>query len=126
MPMFRVAFLLAFVGGAVGALAQAPAPAPSALAFEVASIKPNATGDTDVSFGARPGGWAMTNAAFAVMIRAAYPAQTTELIGAPEWVLRERYDVNAKASANPTREQLPGMLQLLLAERLKLKAHYVT
>jgi uncharacterized protein (TIGR03435 family) len=115
----------AAVIGSVAAL-SAQTPAPTAPAFEVASVRRSLTADTDVSFGARPGGWAMTNAAIGVLIRAAYPAQTPELIGAPDWVISERYDVTAKAAGNPPRDQITLMLRTLLAERFKLAAHYET
>ena len=123
--MKRSALIFPFVIGGVVAM-SAQSPEQSALAFDVASIKRSVTADTDISYGARPGGWAMTNAAVSELIRAAYPAQTPELLGAPEWVSSERYDVTAKASGNPPREQITLMLRTLLTERFKLAVHYET
>jgi uncharacterized protein (TIGR03435 family) len=68
----------------------------------------------------------MVNRSIATLIREAYPAQIPELIGAPEWVTSDAYDVTAKGEGNPTREEIGLMLQSLLAERFKLVTHYET
>ena len=68
----------------------------------------------------------MRNLAVSVMIREAYPAQAGDLIGAPEWVTSERYDVDATAAGNLPRDEIRLMLQTLLSERLKLRVHYET
>jgi uncharacterized protein (TIGR03435 family) len=68
----------------------------------------------------------MQNMAVSVMIREAYPAQGRDLIGAADWVTSERYDVDARAAGNPTRDQIRLMLQTLLSERFKLRVHYET
>jgi len=95
--------------------------------FEVASIKRSTLADTDFRYGARPGGgWSMVNASISTMIHEAYPTQTRELVGAPDWVRDDRYDVEAKAGGETTREQLSVMLQALLAERFKLAIHTET
>jgi len=95
--------------------------------FEVASIKQNRSGTTDWSFGAQPGGrWSMVNRSIATLIREAYPAQVPELLGAPQWVTSDPYDIIAKGEGNPTREQIRLMQQTLLAERFKLSVHFET
>lgn len=94
--------------------------------FEVASIKRSAP-DADGTRWGQPGGrWVMRNMAVSVMIREAYPTPSGELIGAPDWVISERYDVDAKAEGNRTREQMRPMLQQLLNDRFKLRLHYET
>jgi uncharacterized protein (TIGR03435 family) len=96
-------------------------------AFEVASIKRNRSATSDWRFGEQPGGrWMMVNRSIATLIREAYPAQLPELIGAPDWITSDTYDITAKGEGNPTREELRLMLQSLLVERFKLAVHYET
>jgi uncharacterized protein (TIGR03435 family) len=95
--------------------------------FEVASIKRSAPDAAGTSWGTQPGGrWAMRNMAVSVMIREAYPTPARDLVGAPAWVTSERYDVNAKADGNPTRDEIRLMLRTMLAERFKLAVHQDT
>jgi uncharacterized protein (TIGR03435 family) len=44
----------------------------------------------------------------------------------PEWVLTDRFDVQARASGNPTKAQMRLMMQSLLADRFKLAIHFET
>src|SRR5207245_11222603 len=41
----------------------------------------------------------------------------------PDWLGSERYDIVAKLPPNSSRDQIPLMLQTLLAERFKLTLH---
>jgi uncharacterized protein (TIGR03435 family) len=46
------------------------------------------------------------------------------MVGLPDWVMRERYDVSATSSlSRPTPDEQTSMLRAMLAERLKLAAH---
>jgi uncharacterized protein (TIGR03435 family) len=106
------------------AVSLASAQSPGRPSFEVASFRRNTVPDTDSRFGPRPGGrWSMENSSIATLIHAAYPTQLRELVGAPGWVTSDRYDLDAKAAGEPSREELSLMLQMLLAERLKLSLH---
>jgi uncharacterized protein (TIGR03435 family) len=124
--MMRAALILAFVGGVAALVAQAPAEAPPAPAFDVASIARSPAGTRGSSSGLRPGGWSMVNGSTLTLIRSAYPSPVSDLIGAPEWVTDQRYDVTATARGNPTREEVMLMLRALLADRFKLALHYET
>lgn len=105
---------------AVTHAAQRPAPA-----FEVAAIKRSDPDARGFRYGTQPGGrWVMENMSIATLIREAYPVQVRELVGAPDWIRSDLYNVNAKASGEPTREQMMMMLRTLLADRFKLAAHY--
>lgn len=42
----------------------------------------------------------------------------------PQWAITYRYDVDAKAEGNPTKDQMRLMVQSLLADRFKLAIHY--
>jgi bla regulator protein BlaR1 len=44
----------------------------------------------------------------------------------PQWVLKDRYDVEARASGNVTKDQMRLMMQSLLEDRFKLAIHYET
>ncbi|HEY6342617.1 MAG TPA: TIGR03435 family protein [Bryobacteraceae bacterium] len=119
-------------------LAQAPAPErlPS---FEVASIKQNTSGDARTSMGARPGGrMVVTNQPLRDLIAAAFAMFDSRLLvhsrilGGPDWIDSERYDIEAKASVEfqfapggPPRDMLL-MLRALLEERFKLVTHRET
>jgi uncharacterized protein (TIGR03435 family) len=97
-------------------LSQAPA-------FEVASVKPAAPrtgrgGRTTVS-GDR---FAYANSTLANLVARACLVKTYQIEG-PSWIRTERYDVVAKAPDNTPKEQVPLMLQSLLAERFQLKLH---
>ncbi len=121
---------------AIGVLLAAPAvlgalppaqqrdanPAP---AFDVASIKRSNAQTSSFSFGEQPGGrWSMRNVSIATVIREAYPAESRRLVGAPDWVTRDAYDIDAKAEGEPSEDRIRLMLQSLLAERFQFAAHY--
>ena len=44
----------------------------------------------------------------------------------PEWVLSDRFDIQARAGGNPTKAQMRLMMQSLLADRFKLAIHFET
>jgi uncharacterized protein (TIGR03435 family) len=52
----------------------------------------------------------------------AYDLEPPQVI-APEWTGQVRFDISANLPADGTREQIPQMLQGLLAERFQLKVH---
>ena len=120
--MIRQAVILAFAGGVAMVTAQAPAPR-----FEVASIKRNDSGAPGFTGGLAPGGrFDLVNAPTARLIRLAYPTASSELIGAPDWVTSERYDVAAIAGPETTRADMQAMIRALLEERFKLQVHHET
>jgi hypothetical protein len=110
----------------VACLAASTAVAAQEPRFEVESLKRNTSGSTSTTMDNRPdGGLVMINGTLRNLIFNAYrPQNATELEGAPEW-LRDRYDLIAKgAGAATTTEQRSAMLRALLADRLRLLAHY--
>jgi uncharacterized protein (TIGR03435 family) len=93
-------------------------------AFDVASIRPNVSGDLRVSIQALPGGrFTATNAPVRALIRYAYQLQDFELSGGPPWIDAERVDIVAKADGEPAVPQVRLMLRTLLADRFKLQLH---
>jgi bla regulator protein blaR1 len=109
-------------------------PAPERPKFEVASVRPNTSGDNKVGIDIQPGGRATAvNAPLMMIIRSAYRLQEFQLVGAPDWVLSARYDISAKADREfpppvPGGEISPAqlMFQSLLEERFKLRVHRET
>ena len=129
---WAVAFAVAAIvtGLVLTAVAQAPAPNET-QSFEVASVRPNTSGDNKASSQILPGGryTAINNRARELIMRA-YNLQDQQLIGAPDWISSERFDIVAKAESEfdppesrdaPTQVQL--MIRSLLADRFKLKVH---
>jgi bla regulator protein blaR1 len=117
--------------------AQLQAPVASGLAFEVASVKPNKSGDQRQSIQTPPGGrFIATNLPLRNLIAFAYriePGTAFRLVGGPDWIRSERFDIIAKADGNlppftPSGppEPLLVMVRTLLAERFKLAVHHET
>jgi uncharacterized protein (TIGR03435 family) len=110
-----------------------PAPAP---AFEVASIKlaeqpermpvfclsPCSPGERLTVTGTRV---EMRWISLRKLIFTAYRVKPYQLSG-PEWMQSQRFDIAAKIPAGASPDQIPEMLQGLLAERFKLTVHRET
>ena len=107
------------------ARAQAAAGSP---AFEVASVRPNKSGDGRVMLGVQPGGrFTATNVPLKMLLRQAYNVQDFQVVGGPEWLGSDRFDVVAKATEEGINfETMRPLLRSLLADRFKLKAHNET
>src|SRR3954466_10821020 len=91
-------------------------------AFEVASVKPNPSGDYHSSSSTSPGGLTMRNVPLKQIIEMAYDVRDYTLSG-PDWLGSERFDVVAKPPAGAHAPDFGPMLQSLLAERFKLAVH---
>jgi uncharacterized protein (TIGR03435 family) len=59
------------------------------------------------------------------MLRYAYKVQTFQVSG-PEWLNAERFNIIAKMPPGATRDQIPQMVQALLADRFKMVLHRST
>jgi uncharacterized protein (TIGR03435 family) len=101
------------------ALGQTAAP----LSFEVASVKPAAPC-------CAPGQWRESkagvdridfpNATLRTCIAFSYGLKEYQISG-PSWLGELRYDIVAKGPEGTLRDQFPGMMQMLLAQRFKLE-----
>jgi len=75
------------------------------------------------------GVFAATNQSFLTLLIFAYKINISEFHGGllrslPSWVLTDKFDINARAdSPQPTKDDLRSMMQSLLEDRFKLKAH---
>jgi uncharacterized protein (TIGR03435 family) len=152
----RVAFMLAFVKNMLPAVcevtglavalvfgllyaadSQGQTPAEDAAiklpAFEVASIKPDKSGTQMVMFRLSPDGLNVSNAPLKMLIQQAYGVEENQVIGLPNGLGSERYDVEAKVDSSDVAKlhdldphQRTRMLQPVLAERFQLKVHRET
>jgi uncharacterized protein (TIGR03435 family) len=94
-------------------------------AFEVVSVKPNDSGSDRSSSMVMPGGrYNATNATLRMMIRTAYQVHDDQIVGGPDWISTERFDLMGKAAGNPPVQGFIAparlMLRAALAERFKL------
>jgi uncharacterized protein (TIGR03435 family) len=106
--------------------AQTPGPTDSKVEFDVASIKRNTSGTPGGSARSMPdGSEIMVNFTIQQFIGAAYPSQSGEYVGLPDWarIGGERYDVSVKPPAGALREQRQAMWRAFFSDRLKLVAH---
>jgi uncharacterized protein (TIGR03435 family) len=110
-----------------------PPPPPKVMAadakpsFEVATIKPNDSGAAQMQ-GLNVGGRNFTtrNSSLTDLVAFAYNLQTKQIIGAPDWMDKDRFDIAAVSDTEgmPNANQLRGMIQKLLADRFKLTFHH--
>ena len=106
------------------AVAQTP------LSFEVASIKPGGPMDPAAIMAGKMRIGMKIDAArvdigmlsLSDLIRIAYKVKSYQVQG-PEWMTGERFNISAKLPEGAKEDQVPEMLQTLLAERFKLTIH---
>jgi len=105
------------LGGGVEALACGT--------FDVASVKVNISGAGGGYPVLAPGGrrFSATNQLMVELILFAYDVAPGQIAGLPGGAVKERYDIEASCEGPMTKEQLPRMLQALLAERFHLVVH---
>ena len=128
--MIRLAVILAFVGGMAVLSAQAPEQ-PSELAFDVASVKPNTSDAAPSSrFPLGPGDAYVAGSLFSAThqplinyIRFAFGRSQGELLRLPSWVYDERFDIQARAAREATKNEMRIMVRSLLVERFNLTWH---
>src|SRR5262245_8280783 len=123
LVLLAIAFAFAVIP--LSLLSQTPAtPKPS---FEVTSVKPAAPGTGFRGGGPRGNSLNMTNVPLRTLVQLAYqkgtaagPGLQLQVIGAPNWLDSELFDVQAKADCSNgaiPREQMQLMIQSMLEER---------
>jgi uncharacterized protein (TIGR03435 family) len=95
-------------------------------AFEVASVRPNRSGERGERRDFPAGRFTAASASVKYLLKTAYRVEDFQISGAPGWFDSDRFDIEAKASGNPPRAQVLSMLQSLLADRFKLVLHRET
>ena len=98
--------------------------------FEAASVKPNKATETRSALMWQPGGRVTaTNVPLSLLIRFSYQLQDFQVVGGPDWMKSDRFDVVAKAEGDipPAAPGILGpgqlMMRSLLADRFKLAGH---
>jgi uncharacterized protein (TIGR03435 family) len=101
---------------------------PKTLKFEVASLKPAPEGGRGGAIRPAQGGerYLANNLPLRMLIQVAYQLKPDQIVGGPDWVNTDRWDMNAKAEKPSNADELHLMLQDLLVERFQLKFHNET
>jgi uncharacterized protein (TIGR03435 family) len=105
--------------------------------FEGVTITPNKTGEITRAMRFEPDGFMATNVTLHGLIATAYGAAGSEILGGPDWVHSENYDVEAKLDTSVIDElsklgpyqrglEHKRILQALLADRFRLTLHRET
>jgi uncharacterized protein (TIGR03435 family) len=114
--------LLGLLVGGVAAAVEAQTPPPAA--FTAASIKRNLSGGLAGALDVRPGGrLSITNESLRWLLRIAFQVQDGQLIGGPDWLATDRWDIVATADAQVSEFAMIGMLRELVLERFRIKWH---
>ena len=137
---FGIGLVVGMLCAAGAAFGQTPAadqrPANSPV-FDVASVRPAATPDmarviADLQAGKKPesihldGSRAtLTYMSLKELIAYAYRLQLYE-VNAPEWAVKDRFDISARIPDGASKDDVPEMMKALLEDRFKLAAHRET
>jgi uncharacterized protein (TIGR03435 family) len=105
------------------ASAQTTQPAGPEPTFEVASVKPNKTGQAGGSLTMPPGRFTASNIPLKVLVTNAYQLSFFQVVGGPDWVSNDRFDIAARAPEGTPPEQTRAMVRTLLKDRFKLVVH---
>jgi uncharacterized protein (TIGR03435 family) len=99
--------------------------------FEVASVKPNKSGQPPTTQGSPlefllGGRFTATNVTLVDVIVRVYPTRRIQMQGGPNWIDSDRFDIVAKADEGQgkvTPGQMVPMVQSLLEDRFQLRFH---
>lgn len=134
----RALFLALSFAGAVAFPVLSQAPGEARPSFEVASIKPNTSGQMGMSIGIQPGGrFVASGITFRLLMTVAYRVRDFQIIGGPSWTTSDRWNIEARAEEgsippqtgprDPNAPDPIGLrLQSLLEDRFQLKVHRET
>jgi uncharacterized protein (TIGR03435 family) len=113
--------------------AEVPAvvkPAAATVAFASVTVQPNTSGEPAMALRLEPGGrFVVRNMSFHALVTFAYQVQSLQLVGDPDWMAVDRFDIVATLSGPPPPGTEAGsdpmmlLARALLAERFKLVAH---
>lgn len=113
-----IAFAILAASGLHGQTAAPPR-------FEIADVQVRAPSSNAYlrRFGPRDGWYELLSATMANLISAAYGVENDKVLGGPNWMEWDRFDVVAKVPAGATRATVQPLLQALLADRFQLVVH---
>jgi uncharacterized protein (TIGR03435 family) len=95
------------------------------LAFEAASVKPAMPGALGGRDRDTPTGLDFQNKSLLYYVIYAWRVKDYQIV-APSWMSELKFDILAKAPANPRPKEFAAMLQTLLIERFHLQIHHET
>jgi uncharacterized protein (TIGR03435 family) len=103
-------------------VAQIVAPAADSPTFEVASVRPN---DNPGRMGTTlaPGRYTASGLSVRRLIMQAYEIHNAQIIGGPDWLGSQGFDINATMTGMPSPEIRNMMTRTLLRDRFKLSFH---
>jgi uncharacterized protein (TIGR03435 family) len=105
-------------------VAASQSAAPATPAFDVASVRPAAAGNSELERGGRritPNGFVATGVPLHALIQAAYGIKPFQLSGGPDWARTQRYDVQGRTEQPTNESGMLARLRTLLEDRFKLK-----
>jgi uncharacterized protein (TIGR03435 family) len=119
--------ILVLYSSSVWATPQNPAGAPlssTGPAFQVATIKPSKP-DAGLEIQIQGRRFATTGTSLVDILKYAYGLHSAQILGGPDWLRSEKFDVMADPSTEtrPPSDQIKLMVQGLLAERFSLSFH---
>jgi uncharacterized protein (TIGR03435 family) len=93
-------------------------------AFDVASVKPNTSGNKRASIQMNlPDGFTTTNQTLHSLISMVYQVPIYRMSGGPDWLKTATWDIAAKADHRITIDEKRQMIRALFEDRFKLKTH---
>lgn len=95
--------------------------------FDVATIKPNPSGEASMQQLTIIGrNFTIRNGSLGDLIAFAYGVQMKQIVSAPDWIDKDRYDIAAVPDqpGAPNPEQLKTMIRKLLENRFKMTLHH--
>ena len=133
LPLIAIALM------AVGLIDAQSQTSSEKVEFDVASVKQNKSdGDSISNFPLGPGTvyvpngglFSATGFPLITYIAFAYKLQANDLPSLrsqlPSWAIMDRFDIQARAAGNPSKDQMRLMMRSLLADRFKLAIHNET
>ena len=118
--MKRLAIAILVASCAAALKAQAPAAPPPYVASPIRKT----VDDTSRRTSFLPTGLTMAGGTIRMIFPLAYPSEAGDPIGAPAWMLTERFDLAVRFEGMPTEAQRQAIYREIFATQLKLKAHY--
>jgi uncharacterized protein (TIGR03435 family) len=116
-----VACLAALLFLQEAALGQSRSAAPAFTSAEISASRPNSLPEMRGRF--FDGRYELRNATLTDLIRTAWSVDAESVVGGPDWLDVNRFDVMATAPAASSQEILKRMLRELLKERFQLSTH---
>lgn len=124
--MIRKLCILAAAIYLIAPVASGEPTPPTRLTFEVASIRPSQSA-SGALFGIKPlpggSGYTAQNVPFKLMMSLMYKVPMRQILGGPDWINTDRFDIEARADHPSSVDDLHVMFQNLLADRFNLRFH---